>query len=160
MLVVVLAVLGMQVSVVEIIRVIPVLHALVSTVCTVLMIGDGVFSVTLRGRTMLVVVIAVESVEVPIMDVIGVIAMLDAFMPAIGAMLMIGNGVFGYGMMGAHGGLLQFIVLKGMGTGMGKESTDVTVGQAIRAALSGRREKLRRVSPLLPRPMTLKIANT
>lgn len=84
---------------------------------------------------MLVVVIAVEGVEVTIMDVIGVITMLDAFMPAIGAMLMIGNGVFGYGMMGAHGGLLQFIALKGMGTG--KESTDVTVGQAICAVLAG-----------------------
>lgn len=98
-LVVVVAVRGVLVAVVDVVGVVAVLDAVVAAGGTVLVFGHRV----LRDAFVLVIVIAVQRVAVGAVDVVGVVAVLDGLVAAIGTVLVFGDCVLGM-QVGGHSG--------------------------------------------------------
>ena len=97
-LVVVVAMLGVAVPVMDVIDVVPVLNGLMAAALAVGVLGHGVLGDVL----MVVVVIAVPCVAVPVMDVIDVVPVLNGLMAAAFSMGVLGHGVVSVGVGSAH----------------------------------------------------------
>ena len=97
-LVVVVAMLGVAVPVMDVIVVVPVLNGLRSATLAVGVLGHRVFGDVL----MVVVVVAMPGVAVPVMNVIDVVPVLNGLMAAAFSMGVLGHGVVSVGVGSAH----------------------------------------------------------
>ena len=97
-LVVVVAMLGVAVPVMDVIDVVPVLNGLMAATLTVGVLGHRV----LGDLLMVVVVVAVQGVAVPVMDVIDVVPVLNGLMAATLSMGVLGHRVVSVGVVSAH----------------------------------------------------------
>ena len=98
MLVVVFAVGGVLVAIVNEVDVVIVLHGLVAAVLAVGVLNGGVLS----DGLVLVVVVLVQSVVMSVVHVIGVVIVPDCLVAAVSAVLVVGDGVLGVNLDGAH----------------------------------------------------------
>ncbi|MFT3942274.1 MAG: hypothetical protein QM705_00420 [Ancrocorticia sp.] len=98
MLVVVIAVGGVLVSIVDVVHVVAMLNSLVAAILAVGVLVNGVLSNCL----MLVVVIAMQCMVMGSVDVVHVVAVLNSFMAAAFAVGVLVNGVLCVNVSGAH----------------------------------------------------------
>ena len=97
-LVVVVAMLGVAVPVMDVIDVVPVLNGLMAATLAVGVLGHRVLGDVL----MVVVVVAMPGVAVPVMDVIDVVPVLNGLMATAFSMGVLGHGVVSVGVGSAH----------------------------------------------------------
>ena len=97
-LVVVVAMLGVAVPVMDVVDVVPMLNGLMAATLPMGVLGHRV----LGDLLMVVVVVAVQGVAVPVMDVVDVVPMLNGLMAATLPMGVLGHGVVSVGVGSAH----------------------------------------------------------
>ncbi len=103
-LVVVGAVKGMSVSIMDVVNMVAVLNSLMTTVFTMGVFFDAVFS----NGAVLIVVVTMKGVVVLAVDVVDVVTVLDCFVSTVFAVLVLSDGVFC--VLIGHGVLLRQVM--------------------------------------------------